>query len=226
MAQRILNASPDIGSKRDLAYEQLWRLLTLQQIPQGRRLRETEWAEKLGVSRTSLREAFVRLEAEGLIESGPKTGYFVPTLSAEDLKESVTVRMILEGGAIDLICAEGRHTRENLRPLEEACDQLERLVSEGYLLSVVEADRRYHEALVAAAGNYRLTSVYRRAPAPIVLPEILTGPVWEATMRRTVEDHRAILSALCDGDAELAKNLLRIHVVERCPMPHQAAQAG
>ncbi len=72
--------TPINGSLREQAYHRLRRLLILQQIPEGQRLRETEWAERLGVNRTALREAFARLEAEGFIELGAKTGYFIPVL--------------------------------------------------------------------------------------------------------------------------------------------------
>ena len=72
------------GSLREQANNRLRRLLILEQIPEGQRLREAEWAERLNVNRTALREAFARLEAEGFIERGPKTGYFVPTLTNKD----------------------------------------------------------------------------------------------------------------------------------------------
>src|SRR3970040_6845 len=92
------------GHQRDQAYFRFRRLLILQQVSQGERLREADWADRLGVNRTALREAFARLEAEGLIEKGPKTGYFAPKLTPEDILEIVEVRVMLEGGAIERIC--------------------------------------------------------------------------------------------------------------------------
>src|SRR6186713_1785708 len=90
-------------SMRDLAYQGLRRLLVLQRIPAGERLREPQWAEELGVNRMALREAFARLEAEGLIEKGERTGYFVPVLTDGDLDEIKYARVVLECAAIDLI---------------------------------------------------------------------------------------------------------------------------
>src|SRR3954470_24302153 len=92
-------------SKREQAYRGLRRLLVLQQLQPGQRLREPEWAQRLGVHRSALREAFARLEAEGLIERGPQTGYFVPRLDAADLVEITKLRVALECLAIDEICA-------------------------------------------------------------------------------------------------------------------------
>src|SRR5215204_3438387 len=91
-------------SQRDQAYTALKKLLILQQIPEGERLREPRWADELRVNRMALREAFARLEAEGLIEKGDRTGYFVPVLSERDLREILRVRVVLENGAIEQIC--------------------------------------------------------------------------------------------------------------------------
>ena len=90
-----------------------------------------------------MREAFAQLEAEGFIERGPKTGYFIPYIGSGDLVEVCEIRMMLEGGAIERIIQKGLNTGEHLRPMQEACDQLERLVKEEYLLGVAEADRRF-----------------------------------------------------------------------------------
>src|SRR5436305_1229287 len=95
-------------SQREQAYRALRRLLVLQQIESGNRLREPEWAERLGVHRSALREAFARLAAEGLIERGTQTGYFVPKLTPEDLIEVTKLRLVLECLAIDEVCQRER----------------------------------------------------------------------------------------------------------------------
>src|SRR5688572_23103707 len=105
-------------SQREVAYEKLRRLLILQRIPEGERLRESDWAEQLGVNRAALREAFARLEAEGLIERTATTGYQVPILSDEEMREILRVRAILECGAIDELCREGAPDPERLQALE------------------------------------------------------------------------------------------------------------
>src|SRR5579871_5778012 len=94
----------DLGSQREQAYHGLRNLLILQQIDAGKRLREPEWAERLGVHRTALREAFARLEADGLVERGPRTGYFVPQLKSDDVAEITKIRLGLECMAVDEIC--------------------------------------------------------------------------------------------------------------------------
>ena len=214
------------ASQRDQAYERIRRLLILQQVPEGERLREAEWAQRLGVNRTALREAFARLEAEGLIQKGLKTGYLLPILTDSGIREIVEVRNILEGGAIERIIRLGLNTPRHLEVMLESCDQLERLVREEYHLGVAEADRRYHEALVDAAQNRRLASLYARAPLPIVHPILVTGRHWEDTVRRTLEEHRSILGAILAGERELARQRLRLHLMDRHIGPHVELTPG
>ncbi len=215
-------APPQNGSLRDQAYHRLRRLLILQQVREGERLRESHWATKLSVNRTALREAFARLEAEGFVTKGPKTGYFVPTMTREDIHEICEVRIILEGGAIERIIAAGHNTLSHLKSMRTACDQLERLVREEYVLGVAEADRRYHEALIEAAGNKRLATLYQRAPLPIIHPEIISGHAWETRVQKTLTEHRLILEAILESRAEEAKAHLRVHLNERAIIPLHA----
>ncbi|MBI4581411.1 MAG: GntR family transcriptional regulator [Planctomycetes bacterium] len=211
----LLRGFSDDTSKREQAYYQLRRLLILQQIREGTRLREAEWSERFNVNRSALREALARLEAEGLVEMGPKTGYFVPRLAPEDIAEIQAVRFMLESGAIEIICETGLNSARNLRPMKQACDQLARLVQDEYLLGAVEADWRFHEALVLASQNQRLAIAYRHSPMLIIHPDVLAGKEWEQTMRRTVEEHRALLAAVLEGDAVKAKETLRLHIRDR-----------
>src|SRR3954471_19883752 len=91
-------------SQRERAYDTLRGVLILQQADAGQRLREPEWAARLKVHRSALREAFARLAAEGLVERGARTGYFVPRLGVEDVAEVTKIRLALECLAIDEVC--------------------------------------------------------------------------------------------------------------------------
>jgi len=203
------------NSQRDKAYLLLRRLLILQQIPEGERLREPAWAKQLGVNRMALREAFARLEAEGLIERGPKTGYFAPRLSDEDIHEILLVRAALEAMAIEGIIRAKRNTRRQLEPLQQAIDQLQAMIEGRYILGASEADRRFHEQLVALAGNRRLTMIYDRAPLPMLHAHIINTPQWEPQMRKSLEEHTAILALIRQGNLKQAQDALHEHLSER-----------
>ncbi|UCD27872.1 MAG: GntR family transcriptional regulator [Planctomycetota bacterium] len=203
--------TPD-GPKRDLAYQQLRRMLFLQQISPGSRLTESEWARRLGVNRWALREALVRLQVEGLVELGPKTGYFVPKMTIEDEREILLVRFSLESTAIELVCEAGTNTPEDLKQMQEALDMHERMIDDNYHLSAVEADWRFHQSLIDAADNRRLAAAYHNAPLLMLYPHVTRVTVWTWRSRKTIEEHSAILKAILAGEVSQAKELLRAHL--------------
>jgi DNA-binding GntR family transcriptional regulator len=204
--------NPKDLNKREKAYQELRRLLVLQQIPAGQRLREAYWTKRLGVNRSALREALVRLEADGLIESGPKKGYFVPTWTPKDLLDALSVRIALESAAIETICQRGLNTPEKLKPLTDACDLLEGLVGKHYPLSSAEADSRFHEMLVRASLNPRLSNAYKQSPLPILSLEALAGQDGSDRDQAILNEHRALVHSLLTGDISKAKALLQQHL--------------
>lgn len=206
-------------SQRDQAYQSLRRLLILQKMPEGERLREPEWSERLKVNRTALREAFARLEAEGLVVRGPATGYFVPELTEQDIDEIVRIRAMLECGAIEQILDEQEDLSARLEPLVAACDEFESFLRSGYMLGVSEADRRFHEALIDAADNRRLTAIYRRAPLPLIHMTVVSDEHFANISREVLAEHRAIIAAIRAGNAAKAQKLLRRHLSERSQIP-------
>jgi len=212
---------PLSSPQREQAYRSLRRLLILQQIPAGERLREPEWATRLGVHRTALREAFARLEGEGLVERGAQTGYFVPNLTDDDLLEITKLRLALETLAVDEICEEENAPalRQRLKPLARACDEFDQFLRGGYSLGVIEADRRFHEALIDAANSRRLTAIYSRAPLPILHRTMQDTTGFHEVCRETISEHRQILAALTQRDAKLARSLLRKHLTKRSIVP-------
>ncbi|MGB7158425.1 MAG: GntR family transcriptional regulator [Tepidisphaeraceae bacterium] len=204
------------ASQREQAYKGLRRLLVLQQVEPGQRLREPEWAQRLKVHRSALREAFARLEAEGLIDRGSQTGYFVPRATDADFIEVTKLRLALECLAIDEVCAQ---KTAPLQPMVEAADELERFVIGNYPLGVLEADRRFHESLIDAAGMRRLSILYHRAPLPLIHGDIESRDTWQQACTRTLAEHRQILDALQKRDADDAKRILRLHLTHRSMLP-------
>jgi DNA-binding GntR family transcriptional regulator len=205
--------------QRDFAYRALRQLLILQQINEKERLREPEWAERLDVNRAALREAFARLEAEGLIEKGPKTGYFVPTLSDQDIREILHVRSLLECAAIEIICADKSRRQSAAQPLGAICDEMAEMIKKDYLLGVGEADRRFHERLIEHAGSKRLALIYNRAPLPMIHRRVVEAGLWAQESRITLDEHRAILKQVASGNAEEAQAIMRVHLRDRYMLP-------
>lgn len=202
-------AADNLASQRERAYRSLRRLLVLQQIEPGQRLREPQWAQRLRVHRTALREAFARLEAERMIERGPQTGYFVPNLTVDDYAEIAKLRLALECLAIEEVCSAAS---PDLAAMEGACEAFARLMEDEYTLGAIEADRRFHEALIDAAKMQRLSWLYQRAPLPLIHGDAEDPARWREACQRTLDEHRRILAALAARDAAEAKRVLRTHL--------------
>ncbi len=201
---------------RQRAYLALRRLLVLQQIEPGQRLREPHWAKRLRVHRTALREAFARLESEGLIERGAQTGYFVPELTATDLAEITKLRLAFECLAIEEVCAA---LSPDLSSMTQANNEFGRLFEEGYSLGVIEADRRFHEALIDGARMRRLSHLYHRAPLPLIHGDTEDTNHWREACERTLVEHGQILAALTARNADEAKRVLRTHLAHWAILP-------
>ena len=162
---------------------------------------------KPGVERASLPGE--RAEAEGMIERGAQTGYFVPELTVADYTEIAKLRLALECLAIEEVCSA---TSPDLAAMEGACEAFARLMEGGYSLGAIEADRRFHEALIDAAQMQRLSGLYQRAPLPLIHGDTEDPDRWREACRRTLDEHRKVLAALAARDAVAAKRVLRAHL--------------
>lgn len=203
--------------QRERAYLRLREMILVNRIPEGTRLRETHWSQTLGVNRMALREALARLAGEGFVVRGATTGYYVPQLSDDDVREIRRTRLILECGAIAEIAgaaasASAAAMSRRLLPLRQACDDLESFLKKGYHLGFAEADRRFHECLVDAAGNRRLSALYRGAPLPLIRAELVGSEQWRQTAERAAAAHRAIVQAIAAGRPSDAMRLLAEHL--------------
>jgi len=205
-----MNESPRTTQNK-IVYEQLRRLLMTGRVRAGIRLVEKEWADRLGVHRTALREAMILLAHEGLLRRGERGGYFTPLLEQRDLDEVMQVRTIIEVGAIRLI---GVHppTEDEEQRLTEACDAMQHTLDAGLELGFAEADRQFHRMLVKLSGNDRLISIYERAPLPIESSRLVDPEARWRAATQTIAEHREIQARLLNRDIPAAVDLLEKHL--------------
>ncbi len=140
------------------AYDHLKRAVLDGTHPGGTLLTEGEVAEQLGVSRTPVREALLRLEAEGLVRLYPKKGALVVPVSAQEAHDVVEARALIEEWAAGRAWARRDEIVPQLEPLVE---EMRRARGAEAFLDFTAADRSFHECVVAAAGNDVLTRSYR-----------------------------------------------------------------
>ncbi|WP_186382984.1 GntR family transcriptional regulator [Amycolatopsis acidiphila] len=175
----------------------------------GEPVRERLLAEQLGVSRTPVREALFTLQSEGLVELTPNRGATVRTITARDIMQIYTLREVLESYAAGE-AAQAR-TSEDLEALEDAHAKLERVSPTGTPMQVAMADLAFHTLVSEAAGSRMLQTIMGQVLAfTVSFRSNYSYPGERAAV--AIEQHRAILDALREQDAERAERLMREHV--------------
>jgi DNA-binding GntR family transcriptional regulator len=175
----------------------------------GQRLKDTELAEELGVSRTPVREALLRLEREGFIASQKHLGFSVKRLNESEILEVYPLIRLLECSALDaalIPCPDkiGK-LRELSRSLEkEGSDPLRR----------IELDSSWHETLIEDSGNRHLMRILADLKRILCRYEYAFMQD-EALVSESVAEHDAIAAALGEGDKKGAVRLLGTHW-DRC----------
>ena len=194
---------------RDVVFNTLRRAILKGELKPGERLMEIALAEKLGVSRTPIREAIRKLELEGLVIMIPRRGAQVANITEKDLTDVLEVRCCLEEMAIEKAC--GRMTEEELEELSDAEAQFQGLLEEGDLTKLAEADVEFHEIIYRAAENKRLLQVLNNLREQIYRyrVEYLKD---EKTRQRLVKEHQEMLEAIRDRDVEKAKRIASDHI--------------
>jgi DNA-binding GntR family transcriptional regulator len=190
-------------------------------IPVGTRLRQEALADEFDVSRTPVREALRKLQATGVVELLPNRGAVVRGPSARDIREAYEVRAELEGLAAEL--AAGLIGDRDLRRLREAEALFRRsvtsLVARGPgsawsdASSWVEANDLFHQAILDAAANGRLSATI--ADLHLSFPRDLTWAALAENSRlleENIDQHRAILDAIERRDAPEARRRMAEHV--------------
>jgi DNA-binding GntR family transcriptional regulator len=176
----------------------------------GELITEPEIAERLGVSRTPVREAMARLQAIGLIERTPgKYGTRVRAMSSAEAVQILQVRLILESAALEIACVTA--SEESLRPLRALLEIERQRIDAGELLLLKEEGWRFHEKLIALTGNKMLqelaTQVNDRFSSQIV-----SVPPSREREELSYQDHTELVNAIARRDAKRAKEIIKHHI--------------
>lgn len=174
----------------------------------GQTVLEREMAEILGMSRTPVREALVRLEMEGWVRLVPRRGFTVAPLVADDLQQIYEVVESLDGIAGQL--ATMRATDDQLQHLEKLVMEQEKALENGELLAWTELDDQFHSHIVDMANNPRLRGIMDSQSDQLYRARLYTisrRPI----PTRSVLEHKAILTVMKARQAEAARILLQSH---------------
>jgi len=172
----------------------------------GERVSEPELAERFGISRTPIREAFRQLESEGYLVVIPRKGAVVASLSERDVMEFYAIKSILEGHAARI--AAERMTERDLERLETINNRLQQIAGDGDIKTFFRIHNEFHELFIKASGNDKLVELINHLVLKFNRLR-LASLAQPGRMDISVQEHRKIIEAFRQHDGELAENLVR-----------------
>lgn len=193
----------------ETAYRELKSRILKNEMPAGRAFLEKELAQLLYMSRTPTREAMLRLAKEGLVEVRPRHGMYVKHISIEDMQEIYAVLTGLESTAAGL-AAERKPEESELAPLKQAVKEMDQALQKDDLMAWATADEKFHTSLVDLSGNQRikkLVQTFMDQAHRVRMITLRLRPTPDGSNR----DHRAVMDAIIQGDADRARSLHRRH---------------
>ena len=201
----------DAISRAELVATAIERAILRGDLRAGERLAERDLAERLGVSKTPVREALKVLARRGLVVSHPYRGTQVRTIRPEEARNIYEVRLLLEPEAVRL--ATPLHDAESLRACRDALREAGAAAERGEMADLSLANRRFHRALYAPCPNDLLVALVEDVQDQVAM---ISVSAWrrEATWTNEADEHEAILRAVESHDAESASDLLRAHIAK------------
>jgi DNA-binding GntR family transcriptional regulator len=182
-------------------------------FPGGELITEGEVADALGMSRTPVREAFLRMEAEGLLRLYPQRGALVIPVSPQEVRAVMEARLVLEQFAAGKVAGQSAEARRAMsdRMATELARQRQTAVT-GDLREFSDADRAFHAILIEAAGNSILHDVYgslRDRQMRMIGESAVREP---ARMETILAEHSEIAQAVRDGDLTRSLKAIEAHL--------------
>ena len=197
-------------SLRDQIYEIIRDMILRREIRPGEKILEKEFAKKIGVSRTPLREALCRLENEKIVKIIPQRGAFVQKQSKNKVVEVLLIREVLEG----LVARQATQNidKKTLTKLRKCLDKIQNTPDEeNFLIKFTHADEEFHALLLEVCQNGMLNSMMELVNTHLKIIRLRTVVI-PGRAKKTVAEHNEILKAIESKDEQAAENLMRKHI--------------
>lgn len=194
---------------RDVVFKTLRQGILTGELKPGERLMEIHLANKLGVSRTPIREAIRKLELEGLVTMIPRRGAEVAQITVKGLKDVLEVRKALDALAAELACE--RITEEEIQGLKRACDNFEQITKTKDATKIARADVQLHDIIVKATGNERLSQMVNNLAEQMYRYRF--EHIKDATQHeRLIGEHRKIYDSIMTRNKTAAAIAVKEHI--------------
>ena len=194
---------------RDVVFQTLRQAILKGELEPGERLMEIQLAERLGVSRTPVREAIRKWELEGLVVMVPRKGAEVAGITEKNVRDVLEVRKALEELAVTLACQ--RMEESQFNQFDKQNHVFEEALKTGDLAEIAKQDIDFHEVIYLAAGNERLQQMLNNLQEQMYRyrMEYIKD---EQQRSKLVLEHLEIAEAIQTRDVERAKSAIRLHI--------------
>jgi len=200
-----LKALPTRKSAGQHVFEYLKQAITRGGIVPGSRLVESRIADSIGVSRTPVREALHKLGSQGFLKKLPAGG-----LTSQDIDETFGIRSVLESYAARL--AAENHTQKGLAGLEKKIQEYQNCLELGQVAELEKINTRFHELLYTLSNSPRLIKMINDLKAQIHrFRHVILSQ--ETMARQSNRDHRRMVAAIREHDADGVERLVREHIL-------------
>lgn len=194
---------------RDVVFNTLRQAILTGEMKPGERLMEIHLANKLGVSRTPIREAIRKLELEGLVIMIPRRGAEVAQITWKNLKDVLEVRRALDVLAIELACE--RMTQDEIVSLYQACEKFKEATKTQDARIIAEADVALHDIIVASSRNDRLVQLVNNLAEQMYRYRF--EYIKDASQHeRLVQEHYDMYQSILRKDKESAARAVKKHI--------------
>ena len=194
---------------RDVVFNTLRQAIITGEFAPGERLMEIALANRLGVSRTPVREAIRKLELEGLVVMIPRKGAEVAKITEKDLRDLLEVRSSLEELAAEL--ATERMNEEIKEKLEKALDDFKKAIDSEDNAAIADSDVEFHDIIFEATGNARLIQIISNLREQMYRYRL---EYVKDTEYHTVllNEHRELVKAMLEGKKDEARKIMKKHI--------------
>lgn len=194
---------------RDVVFNTLRQAILKGELLPGERLMEIQLAQRLGVSRTPIREAIRKLELEGLVTMVPRKGAEVAKITEKSLRDVLEVRKALEELAIQIAC--DKASNDTIDNLEAALEEFKKAIYSRELTDIAEADVNFHDVIYNATNNEKLIVILNNLREQMYRYRIEYIKDY-STHNRLIQEHETLIACLKNKDKEKATTTICNHI--------------
>lgn len=194
-----------------IAYDALRYSILSFELQQGTVYNEMSVSQELGLSRTPVREALLRLSSEGLITFLPRKGFVVTSFTEKEIEEIFELRLILESVVIKKIVS--KISLKNIEKLREYLELQREAAAKNDYHAFMLSDRAFHKTFFELAGNFKLTEIMDNFQDICHMIGVCYLKV-DGLYERSINDHEAVLKSIETGDVNKAETAIAKHICQ------------